>query len=88
MGPFVVVERQPGADPGPRLGHRGIGFDEHLLVLQTAPQPLDEDVVHEPALAIHADLDAVAFEHAGEVMAGELRTLVGIIRIPVSAKMW
>src|SRR3954453_8388899 len=30
----------------------------HLLVFETAPQPLDEDVVHAPALAIHADRDA------------------------------
>src|SRR5204863_9017474 len=46
--------------------------------LSTAPQPLDEDVVHAPALAVHADGDPVPLEGAGKVVAGELAALVGI----------
>jgi len=49
-----------------------------MFVFQAAPQPLDEDVVHVPALAIHADGDRVALQGVGEVVAGELAALVGI----------
>src|SRR5258708_19476795 len=44
----------------------------NLLVFETAPQPLDEDVVHAAPLAIHANRDLVPAQHAGEVVAGEL----------------
>jgi hypothetical protein len=50
MLPFFVVEAQPGTDPGPRLGDAGISVEVDLLVFQTAPQPLDEDIVHAAAL--------------------------------------
>jgi hypothetical protein len=43
-------------------------------------QPVDEDVVHVAALAIHADRDPVALQGAGEVVAGELAALVGVTR--------
>src|ERR1044071_6200374 len=55
--PFVVVERKPATNPAPRFGHRVIDLEEDLLVFQAAPQPLDEDVVEEPAFAVHADPD-------------------------------
>jgi hypothetical protein len=32
-----------------------------LLVFEAAPQPLDKDVVHASALAVHADHDPVLF---------------------------
>src|SRR3954454_13745451 len=50
----------------------------YVFVFQASPQPLDEDVVHAPALAVHADPDAVGLQHAGEVGAGELTALIGI----------
>jgi hypothetical protein len=72
MLPFFVVEAQPGTDPGPRPGGAGISVEVDLLVFQTAPQPLDENIVHAAAPAIHADHDAALFEDAGELGAGEL----------------
>ena len=41
------------------------------LVLQGSPEPLDEDVVHPPARAIHADADLGVAQHAGEGEAGD-----------------
>src|SRR3954464_1464108 len=76
--PLLVVKAQPAADPPARLHHRAIGFDEHLLILQAPPQPLNEDVVQEPALAVHADPDAAAFQHLEKARAGELHALVGV----------
>jgi len=55
--PFLVVEAKPASDSGLRLGDAGIGVQVDLLVLQSAPQSLDEDVVHAAAFAIHADRD-------------------------------
>jgi len=43
-----------------------------LLILQAAPQTLDEDVVHAAAFAVHADRNTAMLEHAGELGAGEL----------------
>src|SRR4051812_31236934 len=39
------------------LGDTGVGVGGNLLVSETPPQPLDEDVVRVAALAIHADGD-------------------------------
>src|SRR5690349_825523 len=73
-----VVKVQPGADTGLGFGHGGIGMEVDLLVFEAAPQSLDKDVVHAPALTVHADHDPVPFQGAGEVVAGELATLGGI----------
>src|SRR5262249_9579273 len=73
-----VVEVEPSADAGPGLGHRRIGIEVDLLVFEAAPQPLDKDVVHAAALAVHADRDRMVLQRAGEILAGELAPLVGI----------
>ena len=76
--PFVIVEREVGAQPGAGLGHRRVVLQVDLLVLHRPPKPLDEDVVERPAAAVHADLHAGRPQQARERVAGELRTLVGI----------
>src|SRR5439155_17324552 len=75
---LLVVEAEPGANTGLRLGNVGISVQVDLLVLEAAPQPLDEDVVHAAALPIHADRDTASLEHAGELAAGELAALVRV----------
>ena len=56
---LIVVEHEPRTDASARLRDRSVGLDEHLLVFQAAPQPLYEDVVEKPALAVHADRHAL-----------------------------
>ena len=46
------------------------------LVFERTPQPLDEDIVHAPAPAIHRDPDAGRLLAAGEGEAGKLTTPV------------
>ena len=75
---LLIVEIEPGANTGFGLGHTRIGVEVDLLVFEASPQPLDEDVVHAPALAVHADFDPVILQGAGEIVAGELTALVGI----------
>ena len=52
MAAARVVEREIAADAGPRLGDGGVRVQIDLLVLDRAPEPLDEDVVAPAALAI------------------------------------
>jgi hypothetical protein len=61
-----------------RLGDRIVGPQIDFLVLHAFPQPLDEDVVAQATLAVHADLDAVFLEQPGEFQAGELAALVSV----------
>jgi hypothetical protein len=48
MRTLVVVKREPSTYTPTCLGDRAVRLDEHLFVLQAAPQPLNEDVVEEP----------------------------------------
>src|ERR1700716_2833392 len=75
---LCVVKVQPGANTGLGFGHTRISMEVDLLVFEAAPQPLDEDVVHAPALAVHADRDAMPLQGAGKIVTGELAALVGI----------
>ena len=72
----VVVEVEVGAQLAARLGQVLVGFEVDFLVLDRSPESLDEHVVQPAAAAVHADLNAVVCEHAGEALTGELRTLV------------
>ncbi len=47
-------------------------------MLQRPPQPLDEDVVHPAAPAIHGDLDSRCCQRTSESRRGELRALIRI----------
>src|SRR3984957_2267863 len=78
MQPLLVVEPQPVANALARLRNRAIRFDEHVLILQAAPKPLDKDIVQEPPLAIHADPDTTAFQLLQKPGTGELDALIGI----------
>src|SRR3954454_4235978 len=64
---LLVIKAEPGADAGLGLGDAGIGVEVDLLVFEAAPQPLNEDVVHVAALAVHADRDFVALQGASEI---------------------
>jgi hypothetical protein len=80
-------EAQRGALAGAALVRRkiaeiadasAIGVKLDRLIFEAAPQPLDKDVVHASAFAVHADHDAMPLQGAGKVVAGELAALIGI----------
>jgi len=50
----------------------------HFLVFDRAPQPFDENIVHETTASVHRNRDACSLEPAGEGGAGELRALIGV----------
>ena len=60
MGRFLVVEAQVSADAGLGFGPILLSLQAYFLVVfHVPPQPLNEDVIHTPPLAIHADLDTL-----------------------------
>ena len=46
---LLIVEAEPGANAGLRLGDTGMGVQIDLFIFQAAPQMLYEDVVHAAA---------------------------------------
>src|SRR5438132_7424879 len=77
--------RPPQIIPVEELGKAALLFDAvgrrtqvDPFVLHGPPQALDKDVVVAAPASIHADLDPVIPQHGGELVAGELRTLIGI----------
>src|SRR5271156_1950279 len=77
--------RTPQIIPVEELGKAALLFDAvgrwaqvDPFVLHGPPQALDEDVVVAAPASIHADLDPVIPQHLGELVAGELRALIGI----------
>ena len=78
MRPIGIVVSDPTTDSGACLAAGLEGIQEHALVFQRPPQPLDEDVVHPAPAPIHRDADAGVFQRVGEGEAGELRALIGI----------
>lgn len=69
---MLVVERDPPPDPGLCLASSFESVQIDAFVLERPPQPLDHDVVHPPALAVHRDPNAGLLENLGKIQGGEL----------------
>lgn len=78
MRTFVVVEPEIGRKPRFEFRHRAIVPKIDILVLDTAPEPLDKHIIQRPATAVHADQDLVVQQRTGEVRTGELTALIGV----------
>ena len=61
-----------------------IPLEIDVLVLDGAPEPLDEDVVEGAPTTIHADTNMGGFQLVGEGVRGELHALVGIEDVRLS----
>jgi hypothetical protein len=88
MWPLGIVKIDPIADDLFCLEPIRQLVQIDCLVFERAPQPLDEDVVHAAAPAIHGDRNLRRVEQTGEVKAGELAVLVGVedIRFSISGQ--
>jgi hypothetical protein len=78
MGALLVKEAKVGLQSRSQIRKAVVGVQVDMLVLYRAPEALDKDVVHPSSFAIHADLDAVCLQDAGEVLAGKLGSLIGV----------
>src|SRR5215471_6787705 len=75
---LVVVEFKVGGDAAARLYHAVVSLEVNFLVLDAAPQALNEDVVGKAAAAVHADRNAMGAQQRSEAIVGELAALVGV----------
>jgi hypothetical protein len=78
MGALLVKEAKVGLQSRSQIRNAVVGVQVDMLVLHRAPESFDKDVVHPSSFAIHADLDAVCLQDAGEVLAGKLGSLIGV----------
>ena len=79
--PLGRVEADPLADDAPGLEAVGERMQTDGLVFERTPQPLDKDVVHAPAPAVHRDLDAGGLQVPGEGAARELALPWSVLKI-------
>jgi hypothetical protein len=78
VGSFSVVDREIIFQSGFGLLRTLVVPEIDLLVLDRAPEALDEDVVEGAAATVHADCDPACCETAGELGARELAPLVRV----------
>src|SRR5205823_11702186 len=76
--PPAIVESYVDGQFRSRLGPAIVRVQVNVFIFDRLPQPLDKHVVAPAALAIHADVDGLALQHADELTAGELAALIGI----------
>jgi len=63
---------------GTSLGDRPVIMKVDFFVFDRSPEPLDEDVVIDPAPAVHADANARLFEDMQELIGRKLGSLVRV----------
>ena len=78
MGPPGVVAFHPLPDTGFQFRERGVFLEVEILVFVAPPEPFDEDIVHPPALPIHAHFNAQRLDPSRPFRRGELAALVGV----------
>jgi hypothetical protein len=77
VGSLVVVEVEVAFQASGQGRYSRVVVEIDVLILDSPPKPLNEDVVKGPATTVHADLDARRFQAVSEGMGSELGTLVG-----------
>lgn len=78
MKPLRVVEVEVGAEMRTSLGDRPVIMKVDFFVFDGSPEPFDEDVVIDPAPAVHADANARLFEDVQELTGRKLGSLVRV----------
>jgi hypothetical protein len=81
MKPLHIVEDEIPGEPFTGLCNRTILMQIYLLVSDRSPETLHENIVINPPSPVHADPDIGGFKRLDEILAGELRSLVGVENI-------
>jgi hypothetical protein len=74
----LVISSEVSLQAGLGIAHAVVGVQIDFLIFDALPQTLHEHVIPPATFAVHADLDAVAFQQSREIEAGELAALVGV----------
>src|ERR1035437_1069396 len=78
MGATAVIKIEVAAQSLSGNGNGIVAVQIDFLVFHGLPEAFDKDVVAPAAFTVHADLNAILFEHADEGRAGELAALIGV----------
>ena len=78
MGSVLIKGVEISPQPSSELSDRVVGVEVNMLILDRSPKSFDKHVVHPSAFTIHADLNAVGLQDAGEGIACELTALIGV----------
>ena len=78
MGAFPVIVIKPLTESLTELGSVTKRPKVKVLILDRPPKTLDEDIILDSAATVHADGHGMFFQAAGEGLAGELGSLVGV----------
>src|SRR5918999_1384250 len=81
MRTLGVVEVDVTPNAGLRFGDTVVGMQIYLLVLDAAPEALDEDIITPAPLAVHALQDAMGGKQRDKLTIGKLAALVGVENI-------
>lgn len=74
----MIVDVDPPPDSGPGVAPASESVQEDVLVFEESPQPLDKDVVDEPALAILGDTHPGLLQAVRPCPRCERAALVGV----------
>src|SRR6266498_4172478 len=78
VGSIGVIEADPTSDPSSCLTASLECIEEDAFIFQRSPQPLDEDIVHPAATAVHRDANVGIPQSVRERKARELRALIRV----------
>ena len=76
MKPLLIVKVEIVSQPTPSSVQRVIVVEIYLLILNTSPQPLNEDVIQIAASAVPADSNVSRLESIGKGIRSKLTALV------------
>ena len=78
VGALLIVVAEEAVEAGEQLLWILVAAQVDVLVLDGAPEPFDEDIVHPTPAPVHADPYLRVPQDVQEGVAGELRPLVGV----------
>ncbi len=77
---LVIVMLEVDMQAGSKLRYRGVLLYVDVLVLDCAPEPLNEDVIENPTAAVHTNANFRRFQLAVEIVRSELSTPSAALR--------
>jgi len=86
MRQIVVVQMNVALYTLPGLARTSVVVDVDLVVLQTAPEALNDDVIRGTALTIHADPHLLALEQINKLRTGEMATLIAVDNVGLTPR--
>ena len=78
MGSLVIVELEVISQTRRQSRHSAIVIEIDMLILDAAPEALNEDVIKGSATTSHAKIDFVGLQFTGKIVGGELHALIGV----------